>query len=138
MQGTDILSMQPFVHHRNELFLFGEGNSCLINNLICTFSITIISFNDKLIGQDISSFEVSFDAKTSYLYRLMPANTYGLDPTPPVDPDNPIDPNPDNPIVPHDKSSNLLFPIIGTSIAGIEIVSMVAILIVTLKIKKAK
>lgn len=95
-------------------------------------------FNDKLIGQDISSFEVSFDAKTSYLYRLMPANTYGLDPTPPVDPDNPIDPTPDNPIVPNDKSSNLLFPIIGTSIAGIEIVSMVAILIVTLKIKKAK
>ena len=41
-------------------------------------------------------------------------------------------------IVPNDKSSNLLFPIIGTSIAGIEIVSMVAILIVTLKIKKAK
>ena len=90
-------------------------------------------FEGKLIGQDISSFQVTFEAKSSHLYRLMPANSYGKDPLPPSD--DPIDPP--SPEIGR-KSDNLTFPIVGSCIAGAELISMAAILFAVMKIKKAK
>lgn len=106
------------------------GGSRMIN-LPKTYDVYDV-FNDTLIGENISSFQVEFMPKTSYLYRLMPVGSYGKDPINPIDPTPTPTPDVDK------KSSSNVFPIVGISIAAVELISMAAIIFAALKIKKAK
>lgn len=86
-------------------------------------------YNQELIGKEVTSFDVTFLPKNTYLYRLMPAGTYGRDnPTP----DNP------NPSV-NPKTDKLDTTVIALlSVGGAEIVAMAIILVIALHIKKPK
>lgn len=86
-------------------------------------------YNQELIGQNITSFDTYFLAKNTYLYRLMPAGTYGKnDPTP----DNP---NPSvDPVTDEVDTTVISLLTIGV----VEIVAMAIILVIAVRIKKPK
>lgn len=95
-------------------------------------------YNDKLIGSDVDSFKVTFEAKNTYFYRLMAPNTFGkdIDEDPPIVPPNPpiVDPT-----IPGSQLDSLLAASIGMiSIGGVLMIATAIILIVAVTIKKHK
>ncbi len=82
-------------------------------------------YNQELIGQNITSFDVYFFAKNTYLYRLMPAGTYGKESpeTPSIDAKT-------------DEFDTIAISLLAVGVA--EVVAMAIIIIVALHIKKPK
>lgn len=87
-------------------------------------------YNSKLVGENITSFSVTFDQKTTYLYRLMPANSYNKG-------DDPVPSKPDE----NDNKGNNNALIIGVSV-GVGAAILVGIttfsIIIVTKRKKQK
>ncbi len=85
-------------------------------------------FNQRLIGQNISEFDIVFEAKNSYLFRLMEAGSYGKDDVLP-------EPEPSN-----DASApSLILAITFLSIGGVMMVATGAFLsLYILKSKKER
>lgn len=87
-------------------------------------------FAGRLIGENITSFETTLEAKTTYLYRLMPAGSYGKEEN--------VSPNePNEPTVPTVKKDWDAVLCVCGAIGGAEVVAMSAVLIAAL-IKKKK
>ena len=89
-------------------------------------------YGGSLIGESISSFQVSFSPKTTYLYRLMPAGSYARQ----------DDPASSEPTSASDSSSKGGFETSTLTtglwiVGGALLVSAAAILFVALKKKKA-
>lgn len=87
-------------------------------------------FSNRLMGENITSFETILEGKTTYLYRLMPAGSYGKEgEIPPDSPDG------GNVSTANKDWDTVLW--VCTGIGGAEVVAMSAVLIAAL-IKKKK
>lgn len=120
----------------NDVVFNSSGYLCIDSQYGGTRTITLPKkmdvydvYNQKLIGQNIDSFEATFEAKETYLYRLMPANTYGKD----IGPETPS-----NPSSPKESGTGTALGIALLTLGGAEIVAMAVVLPLAIRIKKKK